>query len=160
MVLNPGWPPKEALEIDVPDTRWWVPWADRRATRRQLRALWRAHLEQVDATSVGLSNLRRDMTSSEDRAYARAAEVVGLLRAEFASLRSQIDAAVADKDAAVQAGVQAALADDSATDAARVEGLITELESVLPREVPQVPIPQPGEAAVLPETGGDEPPAA
>lgn len=144
-------PPHAYLEAKTPDQRWWLPWARRTEFLRQIRALWDAHYEQVDATSVGRENLRRDMTSAEDRAYARAAEVAGLLRAEFASLRSQIDAAVADKDAAVQAGVESALAEDSAADAARVEGLITELETVLPGEVPAVPVPEPGDAAELPD---------
>lgn len=143
--------PREFLEFDTPDTRWWLPFATRREFRRQVAALWREHLNEVEATTVALERIRADMTSAEDRAYARAGEVVGLLRAEFASLRSQIDAAVADKDAAVQAGVQSALADDSAADAARVEGLITELEQVIPAEVPDVPEPAPGDAAELPD---------
>lgn len=148
-------PPHAYLEAQTPDTRWWLPWATRREFRRQVRALWEAHYEQVASTDVGLNNLRREMTSAEDRAYERAGEVVALLRAEFASLRSQVDAAVADKDAAVSAGVQNALAEDSAADAARVEGLITELASVLPAEVPDVPVPQPGDAAELPDEGGE-----
>lgn len=90
------------------------------------------------------------MTSAEDQAYARAAEVVGLIKAEFASLKAQVDAAVADKDAAVQAGVASALADDAAADTERLSGLIGELESVLPVAVPQVPVPDPGQPAEVP----------
>lgn len=149
-------PPHAYLEAKDPDHRWWLPWAPRREFRRQVRALWDAHMEQIAATDVALERMRTDMTSAEDRAYARAGEVVALLRAEFASLRSQVDAAVADKEAAVQAGIESALADDSAADAARVESLITELESVLPAEVPQVPVPEPGQPAELPNEDDSE----
>jgi len=97
-----------------------------------------------------LNNLEARMTSAENDAYARAAEVVGLIKAEFASLRQQV------QDAAT-AGA-AALEQDAQADADRINGLIDELASVLPAEVPDVPVPAPGEAAELPDDssgGGD-----
>lgn len=95
------------------------------------------------AIEENITRLGERVSSAEDAAYARAGELVGLIKAEFASLKGQLDAALADKDAAVAA----ALNDDSAADAERVSGLISELESVLPAEVPEVPVPDPGQPA-------------
>lgn len=141
-------------------------WADllpvtRGEQRRELRALWEHIIAQTTADTVAHNNLEDRMTSIEDAQYDRAREIVALLRAEFASLRSQIDAAVTDKDAAVAAGVASALADDAVADTQRITGLVDELASVLPGDVPEVPVPAPGEPAELPtggeSGGGDEP---
>lgn len=152
-------PPSEYVEVHAP-TRWWLPWMPASQVRRQLRGLWSYAVAQTEATSVALEQLRREMANAEDQAYARAAEVVALIKAEFASLKGQVDAAIADKDAAVQAGVEHALAEDSAADAARVEGLIDKLASVLPAPVPEVEVPAPGEPAELPEHDDDGPETA
>ena len=118
-----------------------------------LHAPWTA-LSDVQADlarhEIALHEVRTRMTSMENEAYARAAEVVGLIRAEFASLRGQLDEALAGTDAAVES----ALSEDSARDAERLTGLIDELSSVLPADVPDVPVPAPGEPAELP---ADEP---
>lgn len=130
----------------------WPPWARRKDLSDAFEALWEYVLADTEATTEALQLIGETMTSNEEAAYARAGEVVALLKAEFASLRSQVDAAVADKDAAVAAGVASALNEDSARDAERVEGLLGELESVLPAqaEVPEVEVPEPGQAAELP----------
>ena len=143
--------PHEYLEFDAPDTRWWQFWVSKREYRRQVAALWREHLTEIEATTVALTTLEERVTNAENAAYARLGELVGLIRAEFTSLREQVDRAVQDKDAAVQAGVESALSDDAAADTARLEGLIGELESVLPAEVPEVEVPQPGQPAELPD---------
>lgn len=106
--------------------------------------------ERLNTLEDDQYHLGERMTSMEDAAWARVGELVGLIKAEFASLRDQIDAAVADKDAAVAAGVASALADDATADTARVSGLISELESVLPAPVPAVVVPEPGQPAELP----------
>ena len=143
--------PREFLEFDAPDTRWWLPWLPRRESRRQIRALWDYALAQTQATTVALERLEDRVSTAENAAYARLGELVGLIRAEFESLRAQVDRAVQDKDAAVAAGVESALSEDAAADTARLEGLIGELESVLPAEVPDVEVPQPGQPAELPD---------
>ena len=118
-----------------------------------LHAPWTA-LSDVQADlarhEFALHETRTRMTNMENEAYARAAEVVGLIKAEFASLRGQLDEALAGTDAAVAS----ALSEDSARDAERLTGLIDELSSVLPADVPDVPVPAPGEPAELP---ADEP---
>lgn len=143
--------PREFLEFDAPDTRWWQFWVGKREFRRQVAALWREHLAEIEATTVALTTLEERVTNAENAAYARLGELVGLIRAEFESLRAQVDRAVQDKDAAVAAGVESALSEDAAADTARLEGLIGELESVLPAEVPEVEVPQPGQPAELPD---------
>jgi hypothetical protein len=118
-----------------------------------LHAPWTA-LSDVQADlarhEFALHEVRTRMTNMENEAYARAAEVVGLIKAEFASLRGQLDEALVGTDAAVES----ALSEDSARDAERLTGLIDELSSVLPADVPDVPVPAPGEPAELP---ADEP---
>ena len=119
-----------------------------------MHAPWTA-LSDVQADlarhEIALHEVRTRMTSMENEAYARAAEVVGLIRAEFASLRGQLDEAIAGTDAAVAS----ALSEDSARDAERLTGLIDELSSVLPVDVPEVPVPAPGEPAELPADTAD-----
>lgn len=119
-----------------------------------LTAPWTALSDmQAQLTRLQMKSIELEtrMTSAENAAYARAAEVVGLIKAEFASLRQQVaDAATAGA---------AALEQDAQTDADRINGLIDELAEVLPAEVPDVPVPAPGEAAELPADGGEEPPA-
>lgn len=140
-------------------------WAYLPVTRAEMRAVisheigevWAYVLAQTSAVTTMLDNLEDRMTSMEDTQYDRARELLALVRAEFASLRAQIDAAVADKDAAIAAGVSSALAEDAQRDTERLSGLVDELASVLPGTIPDVPVPAPGEPAVLPETEGDTP---
>lgn len=93
-----------------------------------------------------INALETRMTTAENAAYARAAEVVGLIRAEFASLREQVANAATAGAAALEADAQA--------DADRITGLVNELVSVLPATVPDVPVPDPGQPAELPAEPG------
>jgi len=91
--------------------------------------------------------LRSAMSSAENLAYERAAQLVGLIKAEFVSLREQLDASAQ------------ALEGDAQADADRLNGLLDELATVVPAEVPEVPTPAPGEPAELPSepVDGDQP---
>lgn len=100
------------------------------------------HDELTVSMLARLNHLENLMSSAESAAYARAAEVVGLIKAEFASLRQQ----VAD---AANAGA-AALEADAQADADRINGLIDDLVTVLPVDVPEVEVPAPGAPAELP----------
>lgn len=112
-----------------------------------LTSPWRTEIAKDE---LNLSVLRRinevetRMTTAENAAYARAAEVVGLIRAEFASLRQQVSEAATAGAAALEADAQA--------DADRITGLIDELAAELPADVPDVPVPDPGAPAELPES--------
>lgn len=110
-----------------------------------LVAPWRV-TEAEDELDISIlrriEHLENRMTSAENTAYARAAEVVGLIRAEFASLRQQVQNAATAGAAALEA--------DAQVDADRIAGLVDELASVLPATVPDVPVPAPGEPAELP----------
>lgn len=121
-----------------------------------LTAPWRRPLERDELTVLALQRINRletRMTNAENAAYARAAEVVGLIKAEFASLRLQVSDAATAGAAALEADAQA--------DADRITGLIDELAAELPADVPDVPVPDPGEPAELPteEEPTEEPPA-
>lgn len=118
--------------------------------RRQMTLVWDYVIAQTAATTTALERMETRMTSMEDAAYTRLAELAGLIRAEFESLKGQLDTAIADKDAATAAGVESALGEDSAADATRLQSLIAEFEQVLPVAVPEVPVPAPGEPAELP----------
>lgn len=98
------------------------------------------------------------MSQAESAIFQRIADMIGVVKAEFASLKQQLDLAMQDK----QQAIEQALGDDAAADAARLEGLLNELSSVvdqapeIPAEVPDVPVPDPGEPAEQPE-GGEGP---
>lgn len=126
--------------------------------RGQLRQLWNHVLDHESLVTDKLIEMEERMTSTEQAAYARLGELVGLVKAEFASLRQQVDQAVADKDAAVAAGVASALGEETAADVERLNGLIAELEAVVPVPVPEVPVPDPGQPAELPTDSGVETP--
>lgn len=122
-------------------------------TDDQIRVLVQLHIRDIETHIAGLEEnitlLGERMTSAENTAYARAAEVVGLIKAEFESLRQQVSEAAT-------AGA-AALEQDAANDAERISGLVAELETVLPSvvptppvEIPEVPVPEPGQPAELP----------
>jgi len=136
MTAFPDPPPRPTLPAS------WLPWPGKAATQRSLTDLWTYMVGQTDATTYALLRLESRMTNAENAAYARAAEVVGLIRAEFASLRLQI------QDAAT-AGA-AALESDAQADADRITALVDELASVLPADVPDVPTPAPGDPAEIP----------
>lgn len=127
------------------------PWLPRRQVVTYFRDLWEYVLQQTDH----ITYLGERMTSVEDTNYTRLRELAGLIKAEFASVRQQLDAAVADKEAAVAAGVSSALTEDSAADAARLSGLIDEFGSILPGAPVEVVVPDPGQPAELPTGGGD-----
>ena len=113
------------------------------------------------------------MTSVEDAAYAQLGTLIGVVVAEVESLRAGVAAkdqaladasalieslrgqladAQADQAAQVQAAVDQALALDSQADAARVTGYTDQLRAALPAvEVPDVPVPDPGVPAAVPD---------
>lgn len=93
---------------------------------------------------VRLTALEKKMASMND-ALAEAARVVGLVKAEVASLRDQLVAEQSDDDAEVAAAREA--------DAARLSELVGVLAEALPAAVPDVPAPGPGQPATDPETG-------
>jgi hypothetical protein len=111
-----------------------LPYVPRRETERRFDDLWSYVMDQTEE----ITKMGERMTSAENEAYARAAEVVGLIKAEFASLREQLDSSAE------------ALSADAQADADRLNGLMDELASVLPAEVPEVPTPEPGQPAELP----------
>lgn len=113
----------------------WLP-----ATRGQVENLWSYVLGQTEH----ITRIGERMTTAENEAYVRAAQLVGLIKAEFASLRQQL----ADKDAALNADAQA--------DADRLNGLLDELATVVPADVPDVPVPDPGQPAELPDDSADD----
>lgn len=106
-----------------------------------------------------LNSLEDRMTSTEnavDDQIARGRQIVGLLRAEFASLRGQVTDLTGRLDAEEtddQAQADAAVTQARQADAARVAALIDELATVLPGDVPQVPTPAPGDPATDPGSG-------
>lgn len=95
-----------------------------------------------------LNDLEERMTSTED-AWGRAATIIGLVRAEVASLRDQLATEDADDQAQVDTAVTAA----RQSDADRLAQLVDALAEVLPADVPDVPTPGPGEPATDPGTG-------
>lgn len=120
--------------------RWWnrlACWCD---NRLQIHRIWQE-----------INEMRRDMEAAEQEQYDRGAQLVGLIKAEFASLHTQLDGALADSDAKVSAAAKA----DSLADAQRVKELLDELASTLPGQVPDVPVPDPGQPAELPADNGD-----
>lgn len=113
---------------------------------------WRrqnTHDELTVSMLTRLNHLENRMSSAESAAYARAAEVVGLIKAEFASLRQQVADAATAGAAALEADAQA--------DADRINSLIDELAEVLPADVPEVEVPAPGAPAELPSDPAPEP---
>jgi hypothetical protein len=133
-----------ADETDSPPSSGWRPrWWNRLAcwcnNRLQIIRIWQK-----------LNELENRMSSAEQEQYDRGAQLVGLLKAEFASLHTQLTAALEDSDAKVAT----ALGADSAADAERIKGLLDELATVLPGEVPDVPVPDPGQPAEVPADGG------
>jgi hypothetical protein len=128
-----------------------------------------SQLAEVRATQLQhddrISTLERDfliMTGSVndsindgfDKLDERAAQIAGLLQAEFASLRAQLEAEHADDAEQVDAAVKTA----RAADLERVGKLLDVFAQLLPGETPQVETPAPGEPAELPAevTPGDQ----
>jgi hypothetical protein len=101
--------------------------------------------------------LEDQVTAAESALWEQINNLVGVIQAEFASLKSQLDAALQDKAAAVEA----ALGDDAAADAERLSGLLDRLQAAIPGQTPVVEEPAPGEPAEVPgelppEEGGGE----
>jgi hypothetical protein len=113
-------------------------------------ACWCNNRLQIHRIWQKINELEERMTTTEQEQYDRGAQLVGLLKAEFASLHSQLDQALADSDAKVAT----ALGEDSKADAERIKGLLDELATVLPGTVPDVPVPDPGQPAEVPADGG------
>lgn len=79
-------------------------------------------------------------------AWDTAQKIVGLVIAEYSSLRQQL----ADQAAGEQAAIDQAVAEARAADEKRIEDLLAELGKILPGETPTVPVPDPGAPAELP----------
>lgn len=114
-----------------------APWA----LLSDIRAALLRHGERI-------KNLETRMTAFDD-ALQQAARIVGLVQAEVTSLRQQLAAEETDD----QAQVDAAVADARQRDADRLNDLVGQLATVLPADVPDVPVPDPGQPAVDPATG-------
>jgi hypothetical protein len=95
-----------------------------------------------------ITRLEKLMTAM-DQKWNEAGRLVGLARAELASLREQLEAEQLDDAAQADAAVTEA----RSADAARLDALIGALADVVPVTVPDVPTPAPGEPAVDPESG-------
>lgn len=96
-----------------------------------------------------MTALEARMTASFDEQEARGQQLVALIKAEFTSLRQQLAEEEADDQTQVDTAVTAA----RAADADRLGRLIDTLAEVLPGQTPEVPVPDPGEPATLPDTG-------
>lgn len=99
-----------------------------------------------------LTLLEDRMTAFDDK-LVQAAALVGRIRAEFQSLRDQLAAEQAAEQADDQAQVDTAVAAARDADAARVGGLVDALAELLPADVPELPVPEPGQPATDPATG-------
>lgn len=133
-------------------------------TDQRIADLWRYVLDQTEATSVALERMEQRMTNVEQQTWDELGRLVGVIVAEVTSLRDGI----AQKDAALQAAqaeladaqsaaaqqVQDALDADSAADVERALGLVDQLKTAVPADVPDVPVPAPGEPAEEPPAGG------
>ena len=97
----------------------------------------------------------RDAVKQKDEALAAAATALS-------NVQDQLAAEQASEAAEVQRQVQEALEADAQKDLARVEALLTAAGGELPGDVPDVPVPDPGQPADPPDgsdvTPVDEPP--
>lgn len=125
-----------------------------KATARRLRPALHSIEVHLFGLEQSINRLEYRMSVNEERqsaARARLGEVLGLIKAELGSLKGQVQAAIADKDTAIDARV--------GTDADRLEELVGVAEAILSSDnaegpavdVPAVEEPAPGEPAVLPE---------
>lgn len=110
-------------------------------------------IRRIEETTRRLENRMTSMEQNEQARWEEAARVAGLIVAEVRSLRPQLEAAIADKQAAVDAGVASALGEEAQRDIARLDELTALLSGALPVPVPEVPTPDPGEPAVDPDSG-------
>lgn len=121
------------------------------AVIRHLLAPWRtgpSTRAAVRRLATRLTRLETRMSAFDDR-LAEAAALVGRIRAEVQSLRDQLTAEQTDD----QAQVDAAVAEARQADADRVGSLVDLLAEILPADVPDVPVPEPGQPATDPTTG-------
>lgn len=122
------------------------------ALRRGLTDIGR-HLQAVEENQILMEARVTSVEQNEQARWDEAARIAGLVVAEVASIKSQLAEAIADKDAAVAAGVASALGEEAQRDIDRLDALTARLSEVLPVEVVQVPVPDPGEPAVDPDSG-------
>jgi hypothetical protein len=100
----------------------------------------------IGRLAIELNRLGNAMTQAESEQYERLANLAGVIKAEFASLKAQLDEALQSQDEAVAQ----ALGDDASTDAERLRVLIDALTDAVPGQTPEVPVPDPGEPATEP----------
>lgn len=138
------------------------------------RAADRRRDDQIRSILHRLDQLEIRMTSAEQDVNEKLGVLIGVVVAEVASLRDGLST----KDAALQAAlaqlqalqdseaadvarqVQAALDTDSAADTVRVQNYLDQLSQAVPADVPDVPVPDPGEPAEPPADSGVEVPDA
>lgn len=111
------------------------------------------HLRAVEEQQTRMGERMTSMEQNEQQRWDEVGRVAGLVVAEVASIKEQLAAAIADKDAAVAAGVASALGAEAQADIDRLDALTARLSEVLPVAVPDVPVPDPGEPAVDPGSG-------
>lgn len=123
---------------------------------------------RLSAVERIINQLEERMTSVESQAWDQLGALIAVVVAEVQSLREGI----AQKDAALQAAQEAlanadantqqqvadALAADSAADVDRVLAYTDQLKAAAPVEVPEVPVPDPGQPAEPPADSGVEVP--
>lgn len=125
--------PREFLEFDTPDTRWWMPFVTRGEFRRQVAALWREHLGEIDATTVAFERWEKKM--AKDR------ELYAAVIAGLQALGPAIDSLVTDRDhwherAVAAEGREATDADDDYAAAAPAKDLV---DALLAKVTPAAP---------------------
>lgn len=144
------------------------------AINQKFTAVVFPRLSRIDRRLSSIEEKQREleerMTTAEETAWAQLGALIGVVIAEVTSLRdgiAQKDAALvaaqealeqerADRDATVAQQVADAIGADSASDTARTLDYLSQLSAAAPVEVPEVPVPAPGEPATPPE---DIPPA-
>lgn len=131
------------------------PWSQQSDTKARLMQ-HDDRLSTLEGDMIAMTGAVNENAAAQE---ARAAQIAALLKAEFASLRSQLDAALADDAAEVDAAVKQALNADSE----RVGKLLDTFADILPgANAPVVETPAPGEPAVIPaeETPAEQGPVS
>lgn len=144
--------PREFLEIQAPDRRWWQPWASRTQFLRQTRGLWR---------EVTQLKLKENVMANADR------ELMAALVAGLSSLGPAIDSLSSDRDSWRERALNAegAAATDEAGDVAAAQPVKDLVDSLLAKVTPAAPdvadqpTPSPEEATEVVNAAPDPAPA-
>lgn len=116
-------PPREFLEFDAPDTRWWLVWAPKSEFRRQVNAIWREILKL------------REIVMASDR------ELFAAVIAGLQALGPAVDQLVAERDDWKNRALTAegAAATDEADDLAAAQPAKDLVDSLLAKVTPAAP---------------------